>query len=66
MDSDRDDIPPVAGPSRVSNSYNSPCASSSVLQSSPSVTYPNLGGTGTKVKPQKLRREPSAIVSCYE
>ena len=66
MDSDRDDNPPVAGPSRISNSYNSPRASSSVLQSSPSVTLPNLGGTSTKVKQQKLRKEPSAIVSCYE
>ena len=66
MDSDCDDNAPVAGPSRISNSYNSPRASSSVLQSSPSVTLPNLGGTSTKVRPQKLRKEPSVIVSCYE
>jgi hypothetical protein len=52
---------PIAGPSRVeTNSYQS----SSLLQIPPAVTYPNLGDTGTKVTPQKLRRASNGIIDC--
>jgi hypothetical protein len=66
MDSDFEDHDgPIAGPSRIEpNLYQS----SSVLETPPAVSYPNLGDTqaGTKVKPQKLRREPNGTIDCYQ
>ncbi|KIM80981.1 hypothetical protein PILCRDRAFT_509928 [Piloderma croceum F 1598] len=41
-----------------------PYQSSSLLQTPPAVSYPNLGDTGTEVKPQKLRRASNGIVDC--
>ena len=62
MDSDFDDRNgPIAGPSRIDTN---PYQSSSLLQTPPAVSYPNLGDTGTKVKPQKLRRASNGIVDC--
>jgi hypothetical protein len=62
MDDDHDG--PMAGPSRIeSNSYQS----SSILETPPVVSYPNLGGTGIMVKPQKLRlKESNEIVDCHQ
>jgi hypothetical protein len=53
---------PVAGPSRVDSYQNE---FSSLLETPTAVFYPNVGDSGTKTKPQQLRRNQSGIVDCY-
>ena len=62
MDDDHDG--PMAGPSKMeSSSY----LSSFILETPPVVSYPNLGGTGIKVKPQKLRlKKSNEVVDCHQ
>jgi hypothetical protein len=57
----------VAGPSRVQamddwDSNSNMNSSPSLLQTPPTISYPNLGRTDSKVK----AKEQSAAVDCYQ